>query len=225
AATGREEAQEAGTMDVAGTAAVMALARKSAEAEEEAGACRRRREEERQPMRQEIQELRLRNSALSAENASMASARAEYVEAVSEESAQRTLLRMNSEMFAGQHKMLEKVQSENSALSEQLAQKKADGDKSFQESQLCVLRKSHLGQAEHSHQVEDLEKRLKLQEDDCSEQIKRGRHWFTKCKAEDPTPPCHSLKRRPYVCRSCWRRKPRRNWPRRTHEMVGSLQA
>ena len=76
-------------------------------------------------MRQEIQELRLRNSALSAENASMASARAEYVEAVAEESAQRTLLRVNTEMFAGQRKMLEKVQSEHSALSEQLAQTEA----------------------------------------------------------------------------------------------------
>ncbi|CAE7849811.1 unnamed protein product [Symbiodinium necroappetens] len=154
-----------------------------AEAEEEAGACRRRREEERQPMRQEIQELRLRNSALSAENASMASARAEYVEAVAEESAQRTLLRMNTEMFAGQHKMLEKVQSEHSALSEQLAQTEADGDKSFRELEMSKAEHSQQMeklQAEHRHQVEDLEKRLKLEQDDCSEQIKRGRQWYNK---------------------------------------------
>ena len=110
----------------------------------------------------------------------------------------------------------------------------ADGGKSSRElaeklemskarSQLCVLRKSHLGQAEHSHQVEDLEKRLELEEagnqgyrnqgpsksslatcdprvfqhvhgpgqEKCSEQIKRGRAWFTRFKAEDPTPPCY----------------------------------
>ena len=45
----------------------------------------------------------------------------------------------------------------------------ADGDKSFRElemskarSQLCVLRKSHPRQAEHSQQMEKLQEQLKL---------------------------------------------------------------
>ncbi|CAE7031093.1 unnamed protein product, partial [Symbiodinium sp. CCMP2456] len=98
--------------------------------EEEAGASRHRREEARQPLLSELRELRLRNSVLSAENAQVSEMRAEVLQAVEENGALRTLVKMQTEMA------------------------------------------SQYVQAQQTGEL-------------CKEQVKRGRHWWLRFKAEE----------------------------------------